>query len=383
MQQKQQLFTAPLNLPTPQPGDIDLAATVPVQVASADPAPPLATVFGTPPLSPVLSSGCFFAALTSGQLGPTVWSSFMLPQHALSTPDVEVQCRTALRLLLALDYDGTLVPSVSHSVEARPAPAMLDLLSHLARAPGVEVAVVSGRPLAELRSLLPVPGLVYLGTHGLEICSATGQTRHLIPTGAFTTVTAIGCLQRDVTDMLTGRTGFFLEDKHYALALHYCLALPEEAERAVEKFLTAVQAYQRKGITLEVFHGKEVVEVRPLGVNKGKAVQSLLTLRNTAALPVYLGDEATDEDTFRTMNGHGLTIAVADPPGHTAARYYLQNSQQVSCFLARLLNLRQNGPEQTLTPSGACETEGSEKYARGETSRSRTRAGSVANFEGV
>jgi trehalose-phosphatase len=183
--------------------------------------------------------------------------------------------------------------------------------------------------------------------------------------------------------MLTGRSGFFLEDKHYALALHYCLMRPEEAEWAVATFLSAVQAYQRKGIMLEVFHGKEVVEVRPLGVNKGKAIQSLLTLTNTAALFVYLGDETTDEDTFRTMNGHGLTIAVADPPGHTAARYYLQNFQQVSCFLTRLLILRQHEPEQTLTLSGACETEESEKYARGETSRSGTRAGSVTNFEGV
>jgi len=383
MQQQEQLFTAPLNLPTPQPGDIDLAATVPIQVASADPTPSPATVFGALPVSPVLSSGCFLAALTSGQLGSTEWVSFVPPQHALSTPDVEVQCRTAPRLLLALDYDGALMPSVSHSVEARPAPAVLGLLSHLARTPGVEVAVVSGRPLAELRSLLPVPGLVYLGTYGLERYSATGQTRHLIPMGAFAAVTAIGCLQRDVTDMLTGRSGFFLEDKHYALALHYCLARPEEAERAVATFLSAVQAYQRKGITLEVSHGKEVVEVHPLGVNKGKAVQSLLTLRNTAALPVYLGDDTSDEDTFRTVNGHGLTIAVADPPGHTAARYYLRNSQQVSCFLTRLLNLRQNGSEQTLTPSDACETEESEKYTRGETSRPGMRAGSVANFEGV
>lgn len=127
MQQQEQLFTAPLNLPTPQPGDIDLAATVPVQVASADPTPSPATVFGALPLSPVLSSGCFLAALTSGQLGPTVWSSFMLPQHALSTPDVEVQCRTAPRLLLALDYEGTLVPSASPPAEVHPAQTLLNL----------------------------------------------------------------------------------------------------------------------------------------------------------------------------------------------------------------------------------------------------------------
>jgi trehalose 6-phosphate phosphatase len=307
------------------------------------------------PQSTSLSSGCFLDAFTRGQLGPTAWSSFVLPQHALSTPDVEVQCRIARQLLLALDYDGTLVPIASHPAEARPAPALLALLSQLAQAPGVEVVVVSGRPLAELHTLLPVPGLVYLGTHGLERRFATGKTRRLIPTGAFTAVTAIGCLQRDMTNMLTGRPGFFLEDKCCALALHYQLACPEEAERAVAKFLAAVQVYQRQGITLEVLHGKKVVEVCPLGVNKGKALQSLLTLRNTAAFPVYLGDDATDEDAFRTLDSRGLTIVIADPPGRTAARYYLQNPAQVSCFLARVLSLRLNGPEQNLTPLSACQ----------------------------
>jgi trehalose 6-phosphate phosphatase len=305
------------------------------------------------PQSPVLSSDCFLDALTSGQLGPMVQSSFMLPQDALSAPDVEVQCRTAPWLLLILDYDGTLVPSAAPPAETRPAPALLVLLAQLAQAPGVEVAVVSGRSLTELRALLPVPGLVYLGTYGMERRSANGKTQHRIPTGAFTAATAIGRLHRDVTNMLTGRPGFFLEDKGYTFALHYHLAHPEEAERAVAKFLAAVQAYQYQGITLDVLHGPKVVEVCPLGVSKGKALQSLLTRRNTAALPVYLGDDATDEGAFRTVNGRGLTIAVADPPGRTAARYYLQNPDQVACFLARVLSLRHDGPEQNLTPPDA------------------------------
>jgi hypothetical protein len=77
------------------------------------------------PQSTLLSSGCFLTALTSGQLGPTVWSSFVLPQRALSTPEVE--CRTAPRLLLALDYEGPLVPSAAPPAEAHPAPAVLVL----------------------------------------------------------------------------------------------------------------------------------------------------------------------------------------------------------------------------------------------------------------
>jgi trehalose-6-phosphatase len=175
-----------------------------------------------------------------------VWSSFVLPQRALSTPDVEVQCRTVQRPLLVLDCDSILAPNASHSEEARPTPALLLLLSQLGQAPGVEVVAVSSRPLAELRALLPVPNIIHL---------------------------------------------------------------------------------------------------RTLGVPKEKALLSLLPLRNTAALPVCLGDAATAEDVFHTANGCGLTILIADPPGRIAARYYLQNPAQVSCFLARVLSLRQNRSE--------------------------------------
>ena len=193
-----------------------------------------------------LSSGCFLDALISGQLDPTVWSSFVLPQHALSIPDVEVQCRIAQRLLLVLDCDSILEPNASHPEEARPTPALLLLLSQLAQAPGVEVVAVSSRPLAELRSLLPVSNIIYLGT---------------------------------------------------------------------------------------------------LSVPKEKALHSLLPLSDTAAFPVYLGDAATAEDVFHTANICGLTILIADPPGRTATRYYLQNPTQVYGFLARVLSLRQNRSE--------------------------------------
>lgn len=167
----------------------------------------------------------------------------MLPEHELSTPDVEVQCRTAQRLLLVLDCDSILTPNASHPEEARPTPALLLLLSQLAQTPGVEVVAESSRPHAELRALFPVPRVIYLGTPGEP---------------------------------------------------------------------------------------------------KGKALSSLLPLSNTVALPAYLGDDAIVEDVFHTANGCGLTILIANPPWRTAARYYLQNPELVSCILARVLSLRQN-----------------------------------------
>ena len=76
------------------------------------------------PQSTFLSSGCFLDALISGQLGPTVGSSFVLLEHALSSQDVEVQCRTEQRLLLGLDCDSILAPNASHPEAACPTPTL-------------------------------------------------------------------------------------------------------------------------------------------------------------------------------------------------------------------------------------------------------------------
>ena len=270
-----------------------------------------------------------------------VWSSFFLPQHVVTSLEVETQCQGASKLWLGLDYDGTLVPIAARPEDARPTPALLSLLVQLARLPSVEVVIVSGRPLADLCAVLSLPGITYVGTHGLEIRTATGETRSLLPAGAFTTV--IARLRREIETTITGRPGLVIEDKRHMLALHYRLASEEHAEQAVAQLLATVQAYQRRGVALEVLHGKKVVEVRPVGVNKGKAIQSLLEQGDHTILPLYLGDDVTDEDAFHALKGRGLTILVADPPRRTAAQYYLRHPEEVSSFLSRMLSLRQTG----------------------------------------
>jgi trehalose-phosphatase len=265
--------------------------------------------------------------------------SLLVPRYALTSPEVEALCSSAPKLWLGLDYDGTLVPIAPRPEEARPTPAVLALLSQFAQTPSVEVAVLSGRPLPDLCALLPVPGIVYAGTHGLEIRMTSGETQSLLPAGAFSTVMAR--LRQEAQLMVAGKPGFLVEDKRHALALHYRLAREDEGERVVAQFLAFIRAYQGRGVALEVLRGKKVIEVRPVGVNKGKAVQFLLGSGSKATLPLYLGDDVTDEDAFRVLTGRGLTILVADPPRRTAAQYYLSNPEEVSCFLSRMLRLRQ------------------------------------------
>jgi trehalose-phosphatase len=265
---------------------------------------------------------------------------FSLPQHAFFAPDIEVWCRTAQQLFLALDYGGTLVPSAPYPEVAYPTPALRALLAQLAQTPRVKVVVVSGRPLSDLCAVLPVRGIAYIGTHGLELRTATGETRYLIPPGAFTTVMAR--LRQDLASLLIGTPGLLLENKRQALALHYYLARPEERERAMAQLLAVVRRYQRKGFALEVIQGHRVVEVRPLGVSKGRAVQALLEPEDNTTLVLYMGDDLTDEDAFQVLNARGFTVLVANPPRPTAARYYLRDPEEVECFLFGVLSLRQN-----------------------------------------
>lgn len=261
-----------------------------------------------------------------------------LPQPLWLNSQLERFCRAAPRLFLCLDYDGTLVPIASRPEDARPTAALLTLLAQFVQHPHIKVAIVSGRSLSDLRALLPIQGMAYIGTHGGEMCTAAGETRRLVLGGVV--AMAIARLHQDLAPLLSQTSGFVLEDKQYALALHYRLAQPEEEEWAIRQFLTAVQEYQRKGILLEVIYGKKVVEVRPVGVSKGRAVQSLLEAEHRTTLPIYVGDDLTDEEAFQTLHGRGLTILVADSPYYTAAQYTLRSPQEVSRFLSFLLNLR-------------------------------------------
>jgi trehalose-phosphatase len=234
-----------------------------------------------------------------------------------------------------LDYDGTLTPIAARPEDARPSPSLLTLLSQLVQRPNLVVAIVSGRALPDLRTLLPVSGLLFIGTHGCEIGTADGKTRLLIPGGVVSL--AIARLHQEIAPTLANAPGLFLEDKRYALALHYRQAQPQDAW-AIEEFLAAVRAYQRKGITLEIIHGKKVIEVRPVGSNKGKAVQFLLAGEHANTLPIYIGDDVTDEEAFAVLSERGVTVVVTDSLRPSAAQYYLNDIADVLRFLVTLVS---------------------------------------------
>lgn len=233
------------------------------------------------------------------------------------------------KLLLMTDYDGTLVPIRERPEFALPSRGLLKALRRLVRNPKVKVAVLSGRDTDDLKKLIPVDGVYLAGCHGAEIVSTGGDILKIFEEKEIAPVleTIAGLALSCVAD----QDGFLVEKKRTAVALHYRLANLATALQVIGNYITAVWPLTVKN-DLEFLAGKKVIEVRPRTVNKGKAVEYLMNL-NPEFYPVYIGDDTTDEDAFRTVREKGLGVLVSASKKTTAASYQFRDSRDVLRFL--------------------------------------------------
>lgn len=231
-----------------------------------------------------------------------------------------------------LDYDGTLTPIVDRPELANLDASMRHSLERLARL--CPVAVISGRDLPNVRARVRVEGIHYAGSHGLDIAGAGGRGH--APDGALAARRDLDGAEVLLKARMAGVPGALVERKRFCLALHYRLADPgreQEVEQAVDQALEKFRRL-RKG------RGKKVFELLPaIDWDKGVAVNWLrdaLDLNESRYLPIFLGDDVTDEDAFRALRDCGIGIAVLDFPRETAARYRLQDPREVKKFLDAL-----------------------------------------------
>jgi trehalose-phosphatase len=236
------------------------------------------------------------------------------------------------RLVVLLDYDGTLSP-----IAPRPEDAVLSAATRAtlqALAARWPTAVVSGRSLDDVRDRVALEQLFYAGNHGLEIEGPEGSgirrslAEDFVPDVAETVLE----LQRALAPI----EGSLVEDKHYSISVHYRLVATEQialVEAAVDE---SIARHPR----LEKRHGKKVFELRPaLAWDKGKAVLWLMETideNGTTMLPIYVGDDVTDEDAFRALADVGIGVLVSEEPRRTAASYRLGDTEETRRFLARL-----------------------------------------------
>jgi trehalose 6-phosphate phosphatase len=263
----------------------------------------------------------------------------MLPHALERVPGWADAWRRTGRLVLLLDFDGTLAPIVDRPEQAAMPGGTRRALERLMAMPGVDVAVVSGRGLADVRERAAIPGIAYAGNHGMEIHGPGVDRVH--PEAA----AARPVLERaagELASAISGIPGAFLEDKELTLSVHFRLA-PRDRLAELNAIIHRV-VDPLPGV--HVTHGKQVVEVQPnVDWNKGKAVLFLLDgMRPPAGAPVlFLGDDRTDEDAFRALRdsgaGDGIVVAEA-PPESSAATAYVREPAEVGEVFAALADTR-------------------------------------------
>ncbi len=249
------------------------------------------------------------------------------------TPDIEARLGGS-PLVVMLDVDGTLAPIVARPEDAAVAPATRAILEKLVAMPNVYLVLVSGRAASDANAIVRVPGVWTVGNHGFEIVSPTGELEtdpDLADQSA-----AIAQAARELEPIVARVTGAKLENKRWTLSVHYRLA----ARDAVPPLRAEVERIAM-GLRLRMTDGKEIVEVRPVAnIHKGTAVVLLgerLHAFDKHASVVFVGDDRTDEDAFRSLRARfprAVTIRV-DESGEdtTAAEIRLRDPAAVHDFL--------------------------------------------------
>jgi len=231
------------------------------------------------------------------------------------------------RVLLLMDFDGTLSPLADTPEKAHLPQNAQKMLLRLAFQPRVRVAILSGRPLGYLKAVFGVPSFFYGGNHGLEMEGPDFSFRH---PGAGALRSVIQNLVRQFRKPIKGVSGALLENKGLSLALHYRNVL--RARRP--GFDSLVERLQNKtaGLPVRWRPGNKVWELLPrVAWDKGRAAQALIR-HLEHPFPVAVGDDKTDEDMFEALSGKGITVHVGDD-GDSSAQFCLTRQSEVPRFL--------------------------------------------------
>jgi trehalose 6-phosphate phosphatase len=228
-----------------------------------------------------------------------------------------------------LDVDGTLLEIASRPELVRVPLGLPALIAHLSEERQGALALISGRALAQLDQLFRPWHGAAAGLHGIERRRADGTLDRILDSAS---AAALDLIRPKLAALADDGSGLVIEDKGGTLALHYRAAPEREAE--IRAYAAALQ--REAPTALRLITGKMVVEFQPRSVDKGLAIAAFLAEEPFfGRLPVFVGDDTTDEDGFAELRRRGGIAVRVGQASKTAANYTLPSVTSVLDWLAR------------------------------------------------
>lgn len=231
------------------------------------------------------------------------------------------------------DYDGTLTPIVERPELAVMSQDMRGVLQGVVKK--FTTAVVSGRFREVVENFVKIEGIFYAGSHGFDI---KGPKFSLIQPEAEKTIPLIAKITEELHKNLDSIEGLLVEEKKFSVAVHYRLVDEQQYLSTIKSF---VEGIVKANPSLRLMHGKKVFEILPaIDWNKGKAIRWIMQALNLnweQHSVIYIGDDTTDEDAFRTVRTRGTGILVSEEEKASCADFKLATPSEVKKLLEMII----------------------------------------------
>jgi trehalose 6-phosphate phosphatase len=234
-------------------------------------------------------------------------------------------------VLVVLDFDGTITPIVSRPSRVRVPAETRRYLTRAAKKPGIRVAALSARPMADLARYLPGNGVLRVAQYGLEGADAPE------PAQLARFRSGVRRLRPDLETLVRRQRGAWIEDKGLTIALHYRGVGALHRDALLRAARRIEERARRIGFHTEP--GRCVIDFVPARYDKGRALRALRR-RVRPAVTFYFGDTAGDEPAFAALGRADFAVRVGAGP--TAAPYRVRGPGDVTRFLRALVALRMN-----------------------------------------
>ena len=247
--------------------------------------------------------------------------------------------KKAQNIILFLDYDGTLIPFKNNPNEVHTPNNVLQLIQKLSEKSSIKIVVITGRSLNDIKHLISINRISFAAVHGIHIQFFDGKEKILKNIDEIKI--KLNQIKEALEKTLKNIDGVIIEDKQYSIAFHYRMVKEENLNDSIQKFKQTITKYFDDNI--EIMKGDKVFEVRPKGWNKGNAVEFFLHKTNLRkdSLPIYIGDDTTDEDAFKYLKNKGLTVFVKNNSAlKTNAHYWVNNPSEVYDILCEISEIK-------------------------------------------